>query len=237
MGHTDQRSVNGVAVRRDWRGGLVVRLLRSGEEARWRELMAAQHYLGDVPPIGQCLRYVATVDEHWVALLSWGPAAWRCGPREWWLGSGHAAPPTAPGRQQHALPDFERDPDPQPRLRGPGGQHAALGGGLAPGARPSAVAGGDVCRPEPLPRHCLSRCGLAVPGPDPRVRPQRRPLRPSWSTQGPLGAAAGAGRADQAGRPVERPAARGRWLGAQAQLRGVELDRSRWPARALGPTR
>ena len=86
MGHTEQPSVDGAAVRRDWRGGLEVRLLRNGEEARWRELMAAQHYLREVPPIGECLRYVATVDGRWVALLSWGPAAWRCGPRERWLG-------------------------------------------------------------------------------------------------------------------------------------------------------
>lgn len=86
MGHTDEPSADGVAVRRDWRAGLVVRLLRSGEEAPWRERMAAEHYLGDVPSVGECLRYVATVDEQWVALLAWGPAALVCGPRERWLG-------------------------------------------------------------------------------------------------------------------------------------------------------
>ena len=103
MGHSEQPSVNGDAMRRGWRRGLVVRLLRRGEEARWREFMATQHYLRDVRPVGHGLRYAATVGEQWVALLSWGPAAWRCGPRERWLGcapgSGHAAAPPAPGRQ------------------------------------------------------------------------------------------------------------------------------------------
>ena len=86
MRHGDAPSVDGIAVPRDWRAGLVVRLLRSGEEARWRELMAAQHYLGDLRPLGACLRYVATVDDRWVALLAWGPAVWVCRPRERWLG-------------------------------------------------------------------------------------------------------------------------------------------------------
>ena len=86
MRHGEEPSVDGIGVRRDWRTGLVVRLLRSGEEARWRALMAAQHYLGDVRAVGARLRYVATVDEQWVALLAWGPAAWVCRPRESWVG-------------------------------------------------------------------------------------------------------------------------------------------------------
>ncbi len=56
MEHAEQPSVDGAAVRRDWRGGLAVRLLRNGEEARWRGLVAARHYLHEVPPIGECLR-------------------------------------------------------------------------------------------------------------------------------------------------------------------------------------
>ena len=48
--------------------------------------MAAEHYLGDGRMIGESLRYVATVDGQWVALLAWAAAAWCCAPRDRWLG-------------------------------------------------------------------------------------------------------------------------------------------------------
>ena len=78
--------MGGGALRCDWRSGLAVRLLRRGEGERWRELMGAQHYLGDGATVGECLRYVATADEQWVALLAWASAAWGCAPRDRWLG-------------------------------------------------------------------------------------------------------------------------------------------------------
>jgi len=48
--------------------------------------MNAHHYLGFRPIVGQSLCYVATCGEQWVALLGWGAAALKCGPRDAWIG-------------------------------------------------------------------------------------------------------------------------------------------------------
>jgi Druantia protein DruA/DDE_Tnp_1-associated/Transposase DDE domain len=65
---------------------LTVRPARCDERARWRELMQAHHYLGFQRIVGQSLWYVATVGDQWVALLGWGAAALKCGPRDVWIG-------------------------------------------------------------------------------------------------------------------------------------------------------
>ena len=65
---------------------LTVRPVRGEERARWRQLMNAHHYLGFRPIVGQSLWYVATCGEQWVALLGWGAAALKCGPRDAWIG-------------------------------------------------------------------------------------------------------------------------------------------------------
>ena len=44
------------------------------------------HYLGDAALVGESLRYVAEVGGEWVALLSWGAAALRNGPRDRYVG-------------------------------------------------------------------------------------------------------------------------------------------------------
>jgi hypothetical protein len=66
--------------------GVIVRLVRCEERERWRQLMNAHHYLGFRPIVGQSLCYVATCGEQWVALLGWGAAALKCGPRDAWIG-------------------------------------------------------------------------------------------------------------------------------------------------------
>ena len=66
--------------------GLIVRPVRSDERARWRELINAHHYLGFRPIVGESLRYVATAEERWVALLAWAAAALKCGVRDAWIG-------------------------------------------------------------------------------------------------------------------------------------------------------
>ena len=48
--------------------------------------MNTHHYLGFRPIVGQSLCYVATCAEQWVALLGWGAAALKCGPRDAWIG-------------------------------------------------------------------------------------------------------------------------------------------------------
>src|SRR5690606_28026586 len=36
--------------------------------------------------VGEALRYVATEGERWLALLGWSTAAFKCGPRDAWIG-------------------------------------------------------------------------------------------------------------------------------------------------------
>lgn len=64
----------------------VVRPARREERARWRELMQQHHYLGFARIVGESLCYVASRGADWVALLGWGSAALKCGPRDGWIG-------------------------------------------------------------------------------------------------------------------------------------------------------
>jgi hypothetical protein len=64
---------------------LVVRPTRAEELLAWRAHIERFHYLGDAALVGESLRYVAEVDGQWVALLSWGAAALRNGPRDRYL--------------------------------------------------------------------------------------------------------------------------------------------------------
>lgn len=59
------------------------------EESRYRELMQAHHYLGDLPKIGETLWYVALFRQQWVALLSFSVAALKCAVRDQWIGWDH----------------------------------------------------------------------------------------------------------------------------------------------------
>jgi hypothetical protein len=65
---------------------VVVRPLVAAEQARWRQLMEAHHYLGWTPRIGESIEYVATLASQWVALIGWGGAAWKTAPRDQWIG-------------------------------------------------------------------------------------------------------------------------------------------------------
>jgi hypothetical protein len=60
--------------------------IQRSEEARYQSLMAAHHYLGAVPKIGETLWYVATWQDQWVALISLSGAAWKCAVRDRWIG-------------------------------------------------------------------------------------------------------------------------------------------------------
>ena len=65
---------------------LVVRPVRHEEQARWCTLMQRYHYLGFERIVGESLCYVASRGADWVALLGWGSAALKCGPRDRWIG-------------------------------------------------------------------------------------------------------------------------------------------------------
>lgn len=67
-------------------GAVEVRLIRSGERSRFRELIDEHHYLGYEPIVGESLCYVATHGDQWVALLGWGSAALKCTVRDRWIG-------------------------------------------------------------------------------------------------------------------------------------------------------
>ncbi len=63
-----------------------VRLAWPKERRRWDALMEEHHYLGFKQFAGRGLRYVAEWDGRWVALVGWQGGAFKCGPRDRWLG-------------------------------------------------------------------------------------------------------------------------------------------------------
>jgi hypothetical protein len=64
----------------------VVRPLRREEKTHWCQLMRQHHYLGFERIVGESLYYIASRGTAWVALLGWGSAALKCGPRDRWIG-------------------------------------------------------------------------------------------------------------------------------------------------------
>jgi len=65
---------------------VVVRPVEPGEVPRWLELMRAHHYLGFKKSAGKRILYVATINDEWVALLSWAAAALHVKCRDQWIG-------------------------------------------------------------------------------------------------------------------------------------------------------
>jgi hypothetical protein len=65
---------------------VVVRPIRVGERGEWDRLMSEHHYLGFQSLVGESLRYVAEVPGRWLALLGWSATAFKCQPRDAWIG-------------------------------------------------------------------------------------------------------------------------------------------------------
>lgn len=65
---------------------LLVRPIARDERERWSALMTQHHYLNSSTLVGDALRYVATIDGRWMALLGWATAAMKCRPRDRWIG-------------------------------------------------------------------------------------------------------------------------------------------------------
>ena len=63
-----------------------VRPIVPSELERWNTLLRAHHYRGFRTLAGQTLRYVATIEERWVALLGWQSGVRRCAARDDWIG-------------------------------------------------------------------------------------------------------------------------------------------------------
>lgn len=65
---------------------LRVRPIRPAERSTWDHLMAEHHYLGFNSLVGASIRYVAELEDCWVALLGWSAAALKCKARDAWIG-------------------------------------------------------------------------------------------------------------------------------------------------------
>ena len=65
---------------------LTVRLITQNEQELWDQLMSKHHYLGFRKLVGESLKYVALLNDKWVALLGWGTAAFKCHHRDNWIG-------------------------------------------------------------------------------------------------------------------------------------------------------
>ena len=67
-------------------GEVAVRLARPDERRRWDALMDRHHSLGFRQFAGRGLRHVALWCGHWLALVGWQSGAFKCAPRDRWLG-------------------------------------------------------------------------------------------------------------------------------------------------------
>ena len=65
---------------------VTVRLARPDEVRKWNALMNESHYLGFRQFAGRGLRYVAEHEGKWVALAGWQVGAFKCRPRDRWIG-------------------------------------------------------------------------------------------------------------------------------------------------------
>ena len=65
---------------------VTVRLARPDERRRWDATMAERHPLGFRGFAGRGLRYIAEYEGCWLALLGWQSGAFKCRPRDRWIG-------------------------------------------------------------------------------------------------------------------------------------------------------
>ncbi len=61
-------------------------IVPEADEARFRALMQAHHYLGALRPVGGTVRYVARHRGRWLALAVFSAPALKCGARDRWIG-------------------------------------------------------------------------------------------------------------------------------------------------------
>ena len=57
---------------------VAVDIVAAHDEARFRDLMQAHHYLGAVPGMGEMVRYVAHHRGRWLALVVFSAPALKC---------------------------------------------------------------------------------------------------------------------------------------------------------------
>lgn len=65
---------------------LIVRPIKKHEKERWNHLIKEHHYLHSRRLVGESMRYVATLNDKWVALLGWTGASFKLADRDDWIG-------------------------------------------------------------------------------------------------------------------------------------------------------
>jgi len=66
---------------------MTIEMVRGSEKEKlWDALVHRYHYLGCTPIVGAYLKYVVALDDHVVACLAWGSAAWKVGCRDRFIG-------------------------------------------------------------------------------------------------------------------------------------------------------
>jgi hypothetical protein len=65
---------------------VLVRPIAPDEQARWNELVSAQHYLKTAQMVGEQVCYVVEYQGQWLALLGWSAAAYHLQGRDQWIG-------------------------------------------------------------------------------------------------------------------------------------------------------
>ena len=73
-------------VMEDALSSVVLRPITKTEVSLWECYLRKYHYLGYKCIPAKSLRYVATIDNNWVALLGWGSAALKCAVRDSFIG-------------------------------------------------------------------------------------------------------------------------------------------------------
>lgn len=67
--------------------GLEIKLLVEREQQKqWNTLIIQRHYLRNATLVGEQLRYVASYQGQWLALLGWSAPAWHLEGRDGWIG-------------------------------------------------------------------------------------------------------------------------------------------------------
>jgi hypothetical protein len=60
-------------------------LLEADQQDQWNRLVIEEHYLHNATLVGEQLRYAASYQGQWLALLGWSASAWHLQAREAWI--------------------------------------------------------------------------------------------------------------------------------------------------------
>ena len=71
---------------KDALGAIRVRPIQAHEQPLWDKIIEQEHYLGNARMVGSTLRYVAELDDEWIALIGWGASAYHLRDRDEWIG-------------------------------------------------------------------------------------------------------------------------------------------------------